>query len=176
MSVRTTRREWSRPGSWVAIPLPKGGWGLGLIARRAESRRKFRTVFIYIYGPVPTDSVVAMKLLGRLRPDERAGWGFTTDQAVLEGRWPLLVHLENFDSSEWQLPLVVSGPVGGGQGYFNRREISEYDEKLTSQRELGIQFVNDLSQYAPSGHHGYISFENFAEQAIERNVSLKDRA
>ena len=100
---------------------------------------------------------------------EALRFDFTTDQAVLEGRWPVVGKIENFQASDWPIPLLKRGPVGGGPDYKRRFTLYKMDEDLSAMRLHGLeaQLIDNPSQYGNPGNHGYISFEQFAERIIE---------
>jgi Immunity protein 26 len=166
-------RDRSKPGTWVAIPLPKGGYALGLVARRAESRRRLRRIFIYVFGP-KMQSPEEFALHINQGPNKSIRFGFTMDPAILEGRWPIVGHNVPFVPEDWPVPLVKSGPIGGGPDFMRRRELYELGEDLEEKRVFAERLVDDPNDYANRGTHGYISFEEFAERMIEGKPLLRD--
>lgn len=164
------KRELSRPGTWIGIPLPNGGFALGLIARRAESRKRSRKIFVYLFGPRSNDLSDLKSYLNRAA-SECLRFGFTWDQEVLTGRWPVIGKVEDFRPDDWPIPLLKRGPFGGGPDYKRRFTLYKMEDDLSAERLHGPQeqLIDDPGQYGDPGTHGYISFEQFAERIVEGN-------
>jgi hypothetical protein len=98
-----------KEGDWFAVPLPSGGYALGLIARM-----KAPATFGYFFGP-RRPVLPRLADAENLRPEEaldRADFG---DLDLLNHEWPVLGQLTGWDRSRWPMPRFVNKDVISGQ-------------------------------------------------------------
>ena len=92
-----------REGTLFAVPLRKGGSGVGLVARTTT---KGRVLLCYLFGPhrlaVPTLSEVA-----RLKPGVTIGVGRVGDLGLIRGEWPIIGQAEAWNRARWPMPQFV---------------------------------------------------------------------
>lgn len=147
------------------VPLPSGGFGLALVARRRVMRGTSK-IFVYVFGPRCTDPDKISNFLS-YSAEDRLGFTFTFDDELKSGRWAAVGHVETFVAGEWPLPPVRTGaPIGGGPDYMRRFEIIELDDELTPIARLGVKVVHDLREYPRDITRGYIAFEEYVERLI----------
>jgi Immunity protein 26 len=89
-------------GDWFAVPLRDSGFAVGLIARANPKA----ALLGYFFGPrrveVPTLDDVA-----RLNPDEAVLVRKFGHLGIVQGEWPLLGRLKDWDRREWPMPVFV---------------------------------------------------------------------
>jgi hypothetical protein len=108
-------------GDWFAVPLPSGGYAVGLLARR---QGRGPVLLGYFFGP-RRPSVPALDDLGELRATDAALVKVFGYLGLRSGEWPILGRLA-WDAADWPVPefgwadLLVAGR------YAARR----YDESL----------------------------------------------
>jgi hypothetical protein len=89
-------------GMLFGVPLPKGGFAIGLIARKS-GRRRLGGLFGYFFGPrrhvLPTAAA-----LSRLRPSDASLLCMFGYLGIRDGRWPYIGKLPNWDRGEWPMP------------------------------------------------------------------------
>lgn len=151
-------------GDWFAVPLPKGGYGLCLLARK-QKRRGFCKIFVYVFGP-RVHALSDIETPIRRHPEERTAFTFTFDDSITNGRWQIVDHMATFRLDHWPLPPVKSGPIGGGPDYRRRFELVEMSDDLVPGALLGERLLEDVSAYPDDLTHGYLAFEEFVEDAI----------
>jgi len=93
------KRPGYEEGTWFAVPLRDGGYGVGLVARKAR-----RGVLLgYFFGPrrrdVPKPSDVES-----LTPDQAILVKLFGDLGLLEGSWPIIGRSANWNRKAWPLP------------------------------------------------------------------------
>jgi len=124
MSLAKTNRavkQKYKEGDWFTVPLPGGGYAVGLIARMAA---KGRTVpFGYFFGPrrpeIPTVNEIAdlQPLVAILL--KKFG---VVDLA--NGRWSVLGRLPNWDLDKWRMPSFLRSSIPPdtplGKSYYLR--------------------------------------------------------
>ena len=151
-------------GTWFAVPLPKGGYGLCLLARR-QKRRGFSKIFVYVFGP-RLNSIDDLQMPVERRPDERVGFTFTFDDCIRNGRWPVIGSTNDFLQDEWPLPPTKRGPIGGGPDYTRRFNLYGISSDLVRGPALGEHLLDNISDYPNDETHGYVAFEEYAERMI----------
>ena len=89
------------------MPLPNGGYGLGLVARMAP---KGRLLFGYFFGP--RSDTLAFDLAS-IEAADAALVGRFGDLHLYDGKWKTLGQVPDWDRSNWPLPLFLKrDPLG----------------------------------------------------------------
>jgi len=160
------KRDWSRPGTWVAVPLPEHGYAACLIARRQESSKGTKKILVHIFGPRfgSVDEIVAPPAYAL---GDKIASALTFDQGIIERRWPIIGRSEPFDPKAWPLPLMKSGPFGGGPDWKRRFTVYRMDESLGPGATLGTMILENPSDYLTDTTYGHIAFESFAGRVID---------
>lgn len=91
-------------GSVFAVPLRAGGFGIGLVARIA--RDESGGVLGYFFGP-RYEAIPALREIGVLNPRQALRVVRFGDPFLLNGRWPILGRLAQWDRSMWPMPEFV---------------------------------------------------------------------
>jgi len=117
-------------GTWFAVPLRDGGYGVGIVARIAG-----RGVTLgYFFGPrrsvVPNLSEVET-----LTPDMAILVEIFGDLGLIEGRWPIIGRNASWDRRLWPIPGF--GRIEEHTGRAFRMELSE-DDLFSIVREIAV--------------------------------------
>jgi hypothetical protein len=95
-------------GSVFVVPLTKGGYARGVVARAAP---RGRALFGYFFGPPLTSATAAR--LDDLKPDNavlRVRFG---DLGLINGEWSVIGRVPDWDRSQWRMPdFVRQDPLG----------------------------------------------------------------
>lgn len=107
-------------GTWFCVPLRKGGFGVGVVAR-ATSRG--RVILAYLFGP-RRETVPMLPEVVELVPSAAVSVIRISDLCLIRGDWPILGSFSQWQRDKWPMPnLVRSSELG-------RREfIIRYDDK-----------------------------------------------
>lgn len=82
-------------------------------------------VFGYFFGPSRTD-LAWPNDLGSFLPREAIWLSRFGDPAIIEGRWPILGSLENWEREQWPIPPLYRGDIATGR----ELKLSYYDDTL----------------------------------------------
>lgn len=90
-------------GTWFAVPLRNGGFGVGVVAR---ATRAGGVILVYLFGPrrktVPSVSEVAA-----LHPSSAAKVWRVGDLNLINGTWPIIGEARGWQRSLWAMPRFV---------------------------------------------------------------------
>jgi hypothetical protein len=90
-------------GTLFVVPLRKGGFATGLVARTTN---KGRVVLAYLYGPKLTERP-SIEKLEPLTPRQALRVLRIGDLSLINGDWPILGQLNHWDRNEWPIPNYV---------------------------------------------------------------------
>lgn len=98
-------------GSWFAVPLPSGGFAVGVVAR---GKKGF--LVAYLFGPrrlsIPAVAQLAPSVANAADIVVRVG-----DAAIVDGVWPVLGCLSGWRREEWPIPAFGRVEPLRGHGY-----------------------------------------------------------
>jgi hypothetical protein len=89
-------------GSLFAVPLPSGGFAIGLIARASRSGQ----LLGYFFGPRRTE-VPGLELLEGLAESDAVLVAKVGHLGVKQGSWPLIGRLTSWRAGDWPMPVFV---------------------------------------------------------------------
>ncbi|MGK5079395.1 Imm26 family immunity protein [Janthinobacterium sp. HLX7-2] len=92
-----------REGSWFAVPLPGGGYAVGVVARTAPAGR---IMLAYMFGP-KRETLPSLDELEGLQPAQAVRRLRTGDMALLNERWPLLGDSGHWNRAAWPMPAFI---------------------------------------------------------------------
>lgn len=100
-----------REGTWFAVPLQSGGYGLGVVARMAGTG----PVFGYFFGPkralIPELGEVA-----NLRAEDAVWLGRFGDLGLRRAEWQIIGHTTDWRRESWPLPPFIRiDPISAGK-------------------------------------------------------------
>ena len=107
-----------REGTWFAIPLRDGGFGVGVAAR--VSRRG--GVLGYFFGPRRL-TVPSLAEVEGLTSDQAILVELFGDLGLIQGRWPIIGRAPSWDRQRWPMPVF-----GRFEDLTGRAFRVEYDE------------------------------------------------
>ncbi|MEO7594294.1 MAG: DUF4259 domain-containing protein, partial [Byssovorax sp.] len=90
-------------GTWFAVPLRSGGFGVGIVAR-ATSRG--RVILVYLYGP-KRETVPTLTDVAELEPFAAVKVAIIGDLCLIRGDWPILGRAQQWHRDKWPIPLFV---------------------------------------------------------------------
>jgi hypothetical protein len=92
-----------REGTWFAVPLRYGGYGVGVVARTTD---RGRVLLGYFFGP-RREVVPALNEVCGLLPQEAVRVVRFGDLALVSEEWPIIGHATPWDRQCWPLPSFV---------------------------------------------------------------------
>jgi hypothetical protein len=109
-----------REGTWFAVPLKRGGYGAGVVARATADGR---ILLGYFFGPRhPT--VPRLTDVRSLQPQEAALVVHFGDLSLIDRNWPILGQAPSWDRRRWKSPdFVRTDPLSG------RAWLVHYDDR-----------------------------------------------
>lgn len=125
-------------GTWIAVPLKRGGFALGVIARAT----KRGALLCYFFGP-RREVLPSLEDARSLRPEEAVRVIRAGDLHLLEAKWPILGELSEWNRSEWPVPRFVRRDPLSKRAW--RVELSEKD-LLTVVRETSEPYDSSLEE------------------------------
>jgi hypothetical protein len=132
-----------REGTAVAVPLSHGGWGIYVVARASAG-----SIFAYGFGPVRRELPTA-EVLTSLLPEETVLIEDTGDIAILDGVWPIIGEVPNFDRRDWPIPDFTTLQRGDAIG--RRHHFEDGDPLRESFWLIPVEEVNALPPGGSSG-------------------------
>ena len=90
-------------GDVFAVPLPKGGYAVGVLAR-AKWARKYCSTLGYFFGP-RRSAVTTLEEIGPLRKEDALYVTIFGDLGLHNGTWPVLGRLPNWNRDHWPMPV-----------------------------------------------------------------------
>lgn len=92
-----------REGTWFAVPLCKGGFAVGLVAR---ATKKGKVILCYFFGPRRT-SIPVLAEVQNLDPGKAILVVRVGDLSLIRGEWPIIGQSESWNRSDWPMPVFV---------------------------------------------------------------------
>ncbi len=89
-----------KEGSLFAVPLRRGGYAVGLIARTSP---RGKTVLAYLFGPA-RKMVPEADELQNLRPQDALRVARVGDLSLIDETWPIIGQLQSWKHEEWAMP------------------------------------------------------------------------
>ena len=90
-------------GTWFAIPLLQGGFGVGVVAR-AKGRGK--VILAYFYGPWRA-TIPKLAEVENYKPQDAIRKIRVGNVGLVEGNWPIIGRSELWKRSEWPMPVFI---------------------------------------------------------------------
>src|SRR5487761_1007991 len=89
-----------KEGTWFAVPLEKGGFGVGCVARHSP---KGVTVLGYFFGP-KRDDIPTYDEVCSLQPDRSVLVRIVGDLGLIDGTWPIISDSTAWNRHNWPVP------------------------------------------------------------------------
>ena len=93
-------------GTWFAVPLDVGGFGVGIVARAAK---KGHIILVYLFGP-KREAVPSLSEVAGLDPSEAVYVGRIGDLHLIGGEWPILGRSPQWQRESWPMPPFTRKP------------------------------------------------------------------
>ncbi len=97
------RMERVQEGDWFGVPLPEGGYGLGVAARLTT---RGGALLGYFFGPRRSQVPTVADAVG-LRAQDAVLIEVTGSLGLRDGEWPVLGRLAGWDRTEWPMPVFI---------------------------------------------------------------------
>ena len=91
-----------REGDWFAVPLRDGGFGIGVVARASPTG----VLLGYFFGPQHSEVPSLQDVVG-LRSGDAVLVRKFGHLGIVQGNWPLLGRLDDWDRRDWPMPVFV---------------------------------------------------------------------
>lgn len=141
-----------REGDWFAVPLRSGGYAVGVVART-----KGAGVLGYFFGP-RWAAAPAPQALATLRPDASILISVFGDLGLINGEWPIIGRLENWDRNEWPMP-VFARVDSLDPGKCLRITYADDDPNLSGVVKEEVCSPEEASRLLPEAMSGYGAIE-----------------
>jgi Immunity protein 26 len=86
-------------GTWFAVPLRQGGYGVGVVARHSGEG----VVLIYLFGP-RRERPPQLREVERLASTDAVKVAQAGDLGLIEGSWPIIGKSLSWRRCEWPMP------------------------------------------------------------------------
>ena len=93
-------------GTWFAVPLDSGGFGVGVVAR---ATKKGPIILVYLFGP-KREAVPSLSEVAGLDPSATVKAVQTGDMHLIGGEWPIVGRSPTWQRESWPIPLFVRKP------------------------------------------------------------------
>lgn len=95
-----------REGTWFAVPLRKGGFAVGIVARA----NKRGCLLCYFYGPKRI-SAPTLAEVESLKPQDAIRKFLAGDLGLIEGNWPIIGESKLWNRTDWPMPIFIRREV-----------------------------------------------------------------
>lgn len=155
------RRGMKQPyheGSWFAVPLLEGGYGVGLVARMAPNSK---IMLAYLFGP-RRERLPSLDALAPLQPGDALRVLRVGDMALASGRWPVLGECVHWNPAHWPMPSFLRRAAQLRRAW--RVTYAELDPSR-SEREESVPFETEGLE--ADSLYGYGSAELLLSRLLE---------
>jgi hypothetical protein len=130
-----------REGDWFGVPLERGGWALGLVARADHGY-----VLGYFFGPRRRDEPELDEASG-LKPANAVRICLLGDLGLVTNRWPVLGRLPGWRREEWPMPafghIDAVDPSAAYLRIYNENDLGELPREILVRPEEARQWPVD---------------------------------
>ena len=93
-------------GTWFAVTLTGGGFGVGVVAR---ATKKGRVILVYLFGP-KREAVPSLSEVAGLDPSAAVAVIRIGDLHLIDGKWPILGRSPEWQRENWPMPMFTRKP------------------------------------------------------------------
>ncbi len=90
-----------KEGTWFAVPLRKGGFGIGVVARAKRT-----CILAYFFGP-RRESVPVLEEVSMLKAHSAVATLRVGDLGLVNGEWPIIGQSSSWNHADWPMPIFV---------------------------------------------------------------------
>lgn len=139
-------------GSWFAVPLDSGGFGVGVVAR---ATKKGPVILVYLFG-LKREAVPSLSEVAKLDPSAAVKVIRIGDLHLLDGRWPILGRSPEWQRESWPMPMFTRSPPFLNHAYNVRySDVDPAREVSETKVPLGTSTYEPTSTYGA----GAVEFE-----------------
>jgi hypothetical protein len=91
-----------REGDWFSVPLRKGGYAVGVVARANPDG----VLLGYFFGP-RHEEVPTLDDVRDLKPQNAVVVGKFGHLGLTQHKWPILGRVDDWDRADWPMPVFV---------------------------------------------------------------------
>ena len=128
-------------GDWFAIPLEKGGWAVGLIARGPR-----RLLLGYFFGP-RRHTLPSIADILDLRPENAILVCQFGDLGLVTNRWSILGKQADWNRADWPLPpfghIDFVDPTKAYLRIYDERDLSQLPREVATSPENARRYPED---------------------------------
>jgi hypothetical protein len=135
-----------REGSWFAVPLKSGGYGVGVVARTAPHGK---IILAYLFGPKRA-VVPPLSELELYRPSDAVRRLRTGDLGLLNGNWIVIGDSDDWQRAAWPMPSFIRRADA-----LQRAWRATYSEQDPSKLEREESVPYDTSGLESDSLYGY---------------------
>lgn len=145
-------------GDWFAVPLPSGGYALGVVARVRRG-----ILLGYFFRPRRKKIPVFNKRITSLSASDAILCSLCGDLGIIEGEWPILGKDPNWDRKRWPMPIFT------GQDPLSEVITAvRYDESTL--QEVDSYRVAELGEHADG-----LAGSGFVEELLDARLGGQGR-
>lgn len=114
-------------GTWFAVPLRSGGYGVGVVAR---ATKKGEVLLGYFFGP-RRGAVPPLDDVSTMRPEDAVYVVRFGDLALIKGEWPIIGRSSAFDRRCWPMPSFVRRDELSGRAWQVEYAVDDPNEVVS---------------------------------------------
>ena len=120
-------------GTWFAVPLRSGGFGVGVVAR---ATREGGVIFAYLFGP-RRDAAPALAEVARLDPSTAVKAARIGDLNIIKGKWPIIGQSPQWQRGAWPMPKFVRSDEIGRRAW-TVRYADDYPNRVVTEEPVAF--------------------------------------
>jgi len=132
-------------GDWFAVPLPTGGYGLGIVARADRQGG----ILGYLFGPRHPNLPTKEDIIGLSANDAVLIRRFG-DLGLLNGEWQIIYRPDTWHREEWPLPAFAR--IARDRSRALRVEYTEDAGETESETPISVEEAMSLPEAGLSGY------------------------
>lgn len=90
-------------GTWFAVPLKKGGFAVGVVAR---TTKKGKVILCYFFGP-RLESIPSLKETEIFNPIDSVLIVHVGDLGLIQGEWSIIGLYKSWNRADWPIPPFI---------------------------------------------------------------------
>lgn len=102
-----------KEGTWFAVPLREGGYGVGRVARHKPGGK---IILAYLFGP-KRDELPTLDELDLLEPVRAVKVRQASDLGLIDGSWPVIGDSARWERARWPIPPCIRRDDLGGTAW-----------------------------------------------------------
>ena len=119
-----------KEGTWFAVPLEQGGYGVGRVARHAPHGK---IILAYLFG-ARRDHVPTLDELDQLEPHQAVKVRRSSDLGLVDGSWPVISDSPRWERDRWPIPPCIRKDELSGTAWKVTYSDSDLSEVESEQR------------------------------------------